>query len=171
LFLLFVAYKLLARLRGRAALSRLWLRLPLVGPCAEALALGRFALALRLTLDSTLPIARALRLSLAATGNAAFESQAGAIAAELKSGRDLTSALVQAGIFPARFLEMAAVGEESGRLPEVMEHQFSYYQEEAERRLATLTRVGTALVWLVYVGFMVVAIFRLAGIYLRGLGV
>src|SRR5947209_1100715 len=43
--------------RQRRAVDRMLLRLPVLGPCLEALALGRFTLALQLTLDSGLAIA------------------------------------------------------------------------------------------------------------------
>ena len=52
-------------------MQELLLRLPLVGPCLRALALGRFALALSLTMEAGLSLGKALRQSLAATGNAA----------------------------------------------------------------------------------------------------
>jgi type IV pilus assembly protein PilC len=87
-------------LRQRERIDRFWLTLPLIGPCVEALALGRLAMALRLTLDSRLPVARAVRLSFAATGNAAYSSRADDVAAALKSGEGMAEALGRAGIFP-----------------------------------------------------------------------
>ncbi|HYT95424.1 MAG TPA: type II secretion system F family protein, partial [Gemmataceae bacterium] len=71
--LLVVGFRLLKRSLSRSgAVDGFLLRLPALGPCLRALALGRFSLSLRLTLDSGLPVADALRLSLTATDNTAF---------------------------------------------------------------------------------------------------
>jgi len=62
-------------LRGQALVDEFLLRTPVVGRCLRALALTRFCLALRLTLETGMPIAKALRLSFRATGNAAFTAR------------------------------------------------------------------------------------------------
>ena len=166
LALIFVAYLVLTRtLRRKPAFDALLLRVPALGPCAQALALGRFALALRLTLDSDLPIAKAVRLSLQATDNAAYAARTDAVLAAIKKGDDLTLALGQAQIFPVEFLNMVAVAEEGGRIPEMMSHQAQYYQEEASRRLRRLVRVAGGLVWVAYAAFMIFAIFQLYSRY------
>jgi type II secretory pathway component PulF len=136
----------------------------------EALVLARFALALHLTLESGMPITRALRLAMEATGNAAFTARSAVVVQALKNGEPLLEALSRSGLFKEEFLHLIAVGEEGGRVPEVMRHQADYYQEEAGRRLTTLTRLATMLVWLIYAIFMVVTIFRIASIYLGALG-
>jgi type II secretory pathway component PulF len=165
--LLFVAYLVLTRtLRRKEALDAFWLRLPALGPCLQALALGRFALALRLTLDSDLSVGKALRLSMQATGNAAFAARTDAVVKALKGGENLTLALSRAQIFPQDFLNMVAVAEEGGRVPEMMRHQAEHYHDEAGRRLRRLVRVAGGLVWVVYAAFMIIAIFQLAGRYL-----
>lgn len=155
--------------RQRAAVDRLLLRIPVLGSCLEALALGRFALALQLTLDSSLPIAAALRLSLRATGNAAYAATADDVARALKSGATLTEALMQSGRFHEEFLHIIESAEEVGRVPEAMQQQAEYYQEESARRLTSLSRAAAKGVWVLYAVFMVWMIFKLAGVYLAQL--
>src|SRR4051794_27011364 len=63
-------YLLLTRvLNQKGLIDGILLKLPGVGPCLEAFAVSRFALALQLTLDTSLPTAKALTLSLEAAGN------------------------------------------------------------------------------------------------------
>src|SRR5262249_48082734 len=113
LVLVVAGFRAVVRRLGRqASLDALLLRLPGLGPCLRSLALGRFALALRATLETGMPITRALALSLRATGNAAFEAQTDAVVKALKAGDDLTLALAQGGVFPQEFLHMVAVAEE-----------------------------------------------------------
>jgi type II secretory pathway component PulF len=148
--------------RQRAAADRILLRLPMLGPCLEALALGRFALALQLTLDSGLAIARGLRLSLRATGNAAFAAADDDVARILKAGQTLTEALAPTGLFSEEFMQIIANAEEVGSVPEVMRQQARYYHEEAARRMTTLARAGSMGLWAVYASFMIWMIFKVA---------
>jgi type II secretory pathway component PulF len=168
---LLAAYRIVTRtFRQKPVLDAMLLRVPALGPAVEALVLGRFALALRLTLETGMSIQRVMRLSLEATGNAAFAAQAPTINESLKAGDDLTIALSRCRLFPQDFLNMVAVAEEGGRIPEMMRHQADYYYEEAGRRLTVLTKLATFGIWLVYAGFMVIAIFSIANIYLSALG-
>lgn len=171
-FALIVLYFILTRaLSQKPASDALLLRVPVLGPCLEALVLGRFAMAVHVTLDSGMPIVSAMRLSLEATGNAALASKADVITRAIKNGEDLTLAMSRGQIFPAEFMNMIATGEEGGQVPEIMRHQAKYYFEEASRRLTTLTRLATFGVWLLYAVFMIIAIFKIAGMYLGALGV
>ena len=62
-------------LRQKGAVDGFLLRLPVLGPTLRALALTRFCLGLRLTLETGMPITKALELSLRATDNDAFVAQ------------------------------------------------------------------------------------------------
>jgi type II secretory pathway component PulF len=157
-------------LHRKALLDGILLRLPGVGGCVQAFAVSRFALAMQLTLDTSLAIGKALRLSLEAAGNAVYLERADVIIGAVNDGEDLAVALSRGQVLPADFLSMVAVGEEGGRVVEIMRHQAAQYQEEAARRLKTLVGRITALIWLIYVCLMIVAIMNLAGIYLGALG-
>lgn len=157
--------------RQAASVQARLLRVPSLGPCLFAVVMSRFTMGLRLTLDSGLSIVKAAKLSLEATGNAHFVSKGPIIAAALKEGEPLLEALTRSGLFDEHFLSMVAAAEEGGRVPEMMQHQTEYYHEESARRLTTLTKVLSMLVWLTYAGFMVYAIFQIAGIYFQALGI
>ena len=153
-------------LRRQAAVDAILLRTPVVGRCLRALALGRFCLALRLTLETGMPIARALKLSFRATDNAAFTARLDQAQAVVKRGGELTQALAATGLFPTEFQHILAVAEESGRLPEVLRQEANHYHEEAGRRLTALTVAMTVLVWLGVAGFIIFAVFRIFLAYL-----
>jgi type IV pilus assembly protein PilC len=154
------------RILRQGLLDGLLLRIPVLGPCLEALAITRFCLALRLTLESAMPIAQALRLSFRATGNDAFAAAGDVAAVAVKSGDELTEALEQTHIFPEQFRMVIAVGEESGRLTDVLEQQGGQYAEESERRLKALTAAAAWGVWVVVAGIIVFCIFRIALTYI-----
>lgn len=156
------AYYLLSRtLRQQAIVDGLILHMPVIGPCWRALALARFCLALRLTMETGMTITAALRLSLTATGNAAFAARSEVMDKTLRSGDELVVALERGGLFPEEFREIVAVGEESGRLTEVLDHQAEAFEQEAGRRLLALTFLAGGGVYVLVAIFIIWAIFRI----------
>jgi type II secretory pathway component PulF len=122
---------------------------------------------MRLTLGSGLAVKPALRASLRASGNAAYESRTAVAVGAVKRGNDLTEILAQTRLFPTEFLNIVATAEEAGRVPEVMEHQAMFYQEEAERRMKVLTALAG---WGVYLFVAIVIIFCIFRIYSSYIG-
>ncbi len=151
---------------GRGGTSRWLLKLPAIGPCLEAIALSRFCVALRLTTETGMSIGKALRLSLRATGNPAFEEAVPVATSTVKAGDDVALALANTGLFSSDFIRIVEVAEESGTLSEVMKRQGEHYDEEASRRLTSLTAAAGYLVWLIVAGFIIFAIFRLFSFYI-----
>lgn len=165
-----LSYILITRGLGKtAAVHGLLLRTPVIGPCYQAVCLARFCLGLHLTLDTSLSTSKAIRLSLQATGNGAYESCGDGIAAAVKSGGEIAPALDQARVFPEELVHVVATGEESGQLPEVMGHQAEAYTEEASLKMKVLTRMASFAVWGFVALLMLLAIIRIllsiAGVY------
>jgi type II secretory pathway component PulF len=148
-------------LRRRATVHDVLLRLPVIGPCLRAIALSRFCLALRLTMNTGMSVTKALGLSLRATGNEAFAVRAEPVKEALRRGEDISQALGERRIFPRDFLDILANAEEGGRVPEVMRHQSDYYADEARRRLTILTHAASAAIWLLVAGTIIAMIFRI----------
>jgi type II secretory pathway component PulF len=162
------AYFALTRgLKHRTSVDELLLRIPVIGPCVQSIALMRFCTALRLTMETGMPIASALRLSMRATGNAAYEAQEDLVRGQLKAGEELTEALREARVFPPEFLDIMANAEEGGRVPEVMRHQAEYYEDESRRRLTILSRAAG---WVVYGIVAILLIFMIFRMYLSYFG-
>jgi type IV pilus assembly protein PilC len=165
---LVVGYLVLSRsLRQKAIVDRALLGMPVVGPFLMAFNLSRLATALHLTLDSGMSIAKGVGLSLKATGNAAFAATAPGIQESIRAGEDLLTAFTKARVFPEDFLHMLSVGEAGGRVPEVMRQQAEQYAEEAERRLAVVSKMMGFGVWLAVAAFIIFLIFRMATMYLN----
>jgi len=146
--------------------DRVLLAVPVVGGCLRDLALSRFCLALRLTTDSGMSIGKAIRLSMEATGNAAFVAASPAAERTVAEGDDLTLALERTGRMPEDFLRIIQVAEASGTLTEVLRHQGEHYQETAGRRMAVATVLFSILIWLGVGASIIFVIFRLFSYYL-----
>lgn len=154
-----------AVLKSRPAVDRFLLGIPVLGNCLRMLAVSRFSLGLYLTTEAGTPIADALRLSLHATGNAAFADKSAGIEHSVRQGDEITAALQGRGLFPEEYLSILETAEVSGKIPEVMRKQAQHYHEEAARSLQLLTGVAGGLVWLAVAAFIVFFIFQLARMY------
>src|SRR5262249_26327090 len=137
------------------------LRLPVLGPCLHSIAMARFCLALRLTMDTGMSIKSALWLCLRATGNEAFVARGPVVVEAVRSGEDLTTALTRSNLFKTEFLHILAVAEEGGRVPEVMRNQADYYEEEAARRMTILTSMAGLGVWMVVATLIIIVVIRI----------
>ena len=72
----------------------------------------------------------------------------------------------QCRAFPEELIEIVAVAEVSGQIPEVMIRQAAHYREEASCRLKTLTKFTGYGVYAFVALLMIVAIFKIASLYL-----
>lgn len=158
---LIAAYVLAGRMRGRAAVDRFLLRVPALGPCLYAIALSRFCLALRVTSDTSIPVADGLRLSLRATDNAAFVEEVDAVRKGVRAGKGVAETLGRTGLFDSEFQTVLYTAEEAGRMSEVMRQQAKYYDEIAAQRLTLLMRAAGFAVWAAVAILIVVAIVRI----------
>jgi type IV pilus assembly protein PilC len=165
--LLIGAYFFVTRvLKHRAAVDRVFLRIPAVGRCLQALALSRFTLSLQLTMDTSIPAWEALDRSLRATGNGAFMAVSENVQEVVRRGESISDALASVHLFPEEFIHILATAEESGQIPEMMRHQAEYYEEEASRRLVILTRSAGFAIWVTVACLIIWVIFRMALSYI-----
>ncbi len=146
----------------RAAVHRVLLKIPAIGPCLQALILSRLSLALKLTMDSSLSVPKAIRRSMSVSGNGAYEACAEPVATDIKKGGDVTEAMTRCGLFPEEFLQAVHAGEQSGQLPEVMGRQSEHYREVASFRLTILNRAATVTITAVIMAILAFGILRIA---------
>jgi type II secretory pathway component PulF len=135
--------------------QRIVIRLPVVGGVARAAALDRYLATLGLMLRGGLPIAQAAEDSAAAAGNAAISPKLLALVPALRQGQPLSNLLAETRIFNTDTLNMAATGEVSGTLPDMLARAAGYYQQENEvkrRILLRLAQILFGVLWVVVLG-------------------
>lgn len=141
------------------------IRLPVIGPCVEKLALARIAWVLHDTLNVAMDLRHMVPLALRATGNDYYTRHVDSIVAQVGAGETLWASFSRSGAFPRDFIEALMVAEESGRIVESMERLSKRYEEEADSALKTLAVVAGFVVWLFVAALITFLIFRLAGFY------
>ena len=131
----------LRRPRLRLAWDRLKLRIPLAGKLMRHAAIGRFAHALGTLVHTDVHIVEALDVAEAAAGNAEIARAIREMALQVQAGESLASLMQSSGVFPPLPIQMVAVGEESGRLDQMLLRVAEAYDREA----AASTKIMTSL--------------------------
>lgn len=128
--------RFLATERGIRARDRFLLRLPILGRIVHLSALSRFARTLSTMAAGGIPIDRALRIVAPAVGNAVIAERIEAAAARVVEGTSLSEALRQHAEIPPTFIQMVAVGEESGKIDYLLDKMGEAIDGEVEARLS-----------------------------------
>lgn len=118
-----------------------WLRAPLVGRLSRGYNAARFAATLALLAGAGVPILRALQAAAETLSNRAMRSDALDALVLVREGAPLASALAQKKRFPGLLAMFARLGEQTGRLPTMLERAAAQLAAEVQRRaiaLATL---------------------------------
>jgi general secretion pathway protein F len=145
---------------------RIWwdrnvLRLPLAGDLAVKIQVSRFARVFGTLIASGVPILRALEIVTGTLTNSVFSNSLANVQAGLKEGQGVAEPLRRAGVFPPLFLHMVAVGEETGRLEEMMltvASSFDRDVETAARRLLSLLEPIIILLMGLVIGAIILSI-------------
>lgn len=146
----------------RISWDRIKLKLPLVGKNVSKIATARFTRTLSTMLYSGIPMIQALRAAGETTGNKFVESKIEETVEGIEKGMGMTAQLASTNIFPPMMLSMIGIGEESGRLDEMLEKTAEYYDEEMEAALESLVTMLEPLLIVimgVVIGTIVVAMY------------
>jgi general secretion pathway protein F len=122
-----------------------FLRLPLVGDLMTKIEVARFARTLGTLLTNGIPLLAALGVVKETVGNSVIANGLGAAREQLQAGQGLSKPLMAQGVFPLLAVHMVSVGEETGRLDEMLTRVADVYDREVslavKRMLALLEPV------------------------------
>ncbi len=121
LLLLVLGWPALMRRPGlRLRLDRQLLGLPVLGGLLARIETARFARTLGTLLGGGVPMLPALAIVQQTLGNQAMAGAVAELSGHLKEGRALAGPLAASGLFPSLAVQLVRVGEESGRLEEML---------------------------------------------------
>ena len=161
--LVFSISQILKRSEAAAdAFDRMLLKLPIVGDIINKSAVARFARTLSTTFAAGVPLVDALRSVSGATGNIVYKEAVDRIAEDVSSGTQLTFAMRATGVWPSMVLQMTSIGEESGALDEMLDKAASYFEEQVDNAVDSLTDLMEPLIMSVLgvlVGGLIIAMY------------
>ncbi len=147
--------------RGRQIWDRVKLSLPVFGPLLRNVYIIRFTRSFSTLLSGGVDIPTSLQICSEVVGNAHYEKLLKDTKTEVTDGNSITSVLATDPVVPAMVPQMMSVGEETGRLGEVLEKLTEFYSRELGNSVDNLVSAIEPLIMLVMggaVGIMVAAI-------------
>ena len=139
----------------------LLLNLPVAGTLNRKLQLARFARTLGSLLNGGVRILTAIQTTKGTTNNIAFSEDIAGLEERILKGSTLAEAMTDQKYFSEITSNMAAVGEETGALPEMLLELADMYDNESESAIASMTTLLGPLMIVILgliIGFVVLAI-------------
>jgi general secretion pathway protein F len=134
-----------------------WLELPLVGRLSRGYNAARFASTLAMLASAGVPILKALQAAGETLGNRAMRADAMDALVLVREGAPLASALAQKKRFPGLLSMFARLGEQTGRLPAMLQRAANQLGAEVQRRAMHLATILEPLL-IVVMGVVVMLI-------------
>ena len=119
--------------------DKLMLKLPILGQITYNSIAARFARTLSTTFAAGVPLIDALKSVAGATGNVVYEEATLKIRDAVATGIPLNGAMRSSGLYPSMLVQMAAIGEESGALDEMLAKAADFYEEAVDNMVDNLT--------------------------------
>ncbi len=118
-----------------------WLRLPLLGRLSLGYNAARFAGTLALLVGAGVPMLKALQTAAQTLSNTALRANAMQAIELVREGAPLASALSQNKRLPGLLSMFARLGEQTGQLPQMLQHAAKHLSEEVQRRAMQLATI------------------------------
>lgn len=145
---------------GRAMWHRLLLRLPVVGPMLLKQNVSRVAMIVGTLSKSGVELTRAIDLAGKSTPNAVLASALDTSCQHIEAGAEIAEALEKTNTFPPLAVRVFSVGQESGRLDEMLTRLATDYDRQVETtaaRITSLLEPVLIVVLAIGVGFLLLA--------------
>lgn len=125
----------------RRVLDRRLLRLPLIGSLMARVETTRMTYTLGMLLNNGVPLVSALPVVRGTLGNAAMEESFEHIEKQVREGKTFAGPLDKAGLFPTLATHLIRIGEESGRLEEMLFRVADAYEREVHQSIQRLMAI------------------------------
>jgi type IV pilus assembly protein PilC len=160
IFLFRRAYRTSEKFRN--GLDRALLKVPVIGPLLYKSAVARYARTLSTTFAAGVPLVEALDSVSGATGNVVFKNAVNKVKQDVSTGMQLNFSMRSTGVFPMLAIQMTAIGEESGALDSMLDKVATYYEDEVDNMVDSLTSLMEPMIMAflgVIVGGLVIAMY------------
>jgi MSHA biogenesis protein MshG len=124
---------------GRLRWDKLKLGLPVIGIIVHNAAMSRITRSLAISISAGLPINQTLRTVSASIGNTWLGEKMASLSADIERGESLSVTAAHSALFTPLILQMIALGEETGALPELLDESSDYYKREVDYDLENLS--------------------------------
>jgi len=124
---------------GRYKWDRFKLRLPVIGKLMYESMLSRINRSMAISLAAGMPMTQTLAVIARSSGNVFVSEKIQILASSVERGESLHRSATASGMFSPLVLQMIAIGEETGALPELLDEAASYYEREVDHAVKNLS--------------------------------
>jgi len=148
------------RAEGRIKWDTFKLRIPVLGNVLRTIAVGRFARTLGALTKGGVIILEALSVVRDTLGNELLGREIDAVAEKVKRGEPLAEPLSESGNFPPLLVQIVSIGEQTGKLDELLLNAAETFDSEADSAINRFMAIFPALLILLLalvIGFIIAA--------------
>ena len=124
---------------GHYLFDRLKIKMPGFGRIYQRIVLGRFAISLSNLLSSGVPLPTSLRIVGDIVNNAVYHDLIAHTVKDVESGNAVSSTFLRSDVVPPMVAQMINIGEETGKLDDILRKLGAFYAQEVDTSLTTLT--------------------------------
>jgi len=143
-------------------LNQILLKLPIIGKIVKLSAISRFSRTLSIMFAAGVPLVEAMESVAGSTGNILYKETTLQIQQDIAQGLQLFTAMQNTQLFPNMVIQMTKIGEESGRIEDMLERIAAYYEEQVDNLSTSLVKQIEPFIMLVIgliVGAFVIAMY------------
>jgi len=140
--------------KGHYNIDKIKLKLPIVGDLSLKLSISRFTRTFGTLIASGVPMMRSMEIIGETSGNAVLAEAVANARVSIREGAKISAPLASSGLFPAMVTHMIDVGEETGRLSEMLTKVSDFYDDEVDAMVKGLTSMIEPLL-IVFMGVLV----------------
>lgn len=136
-------------------------KMPFIGTNYIKITTGRISRALAISYSSGVNFMDSLRIIGKGTNNLYVEEKIDEAILEIEEGISISEAFANTGILPQLFNSMVEVGEETGKLGEILDIISDYYKKESDYSINSIIRIFEPLMIIfmaIFVGMIVISI-------------
>ncbi len=148
------------RTNGRLHWDGFKLRIPVLGSVLRTISVGRFARTLGALTKGGVTILESLAVVRDTLGNEVLGREIDRVSEKVKTGAPLAEPLDESGLFPALLVQITSVGEQTGRLDDLLLNAADTFDEEADAAITRFMAIFPAVLILLLaliIGFIIVA--------------
>ena len=143
-------------------IDALILRLPIFGTIVRKATIARWARTTSTLFAAGVPLVEVLDSVAGASGNILYEEATQDIRAKVTQGLSLTSSMQSTDMFPNMVIQMAAIGEESGSLDDMLNKAAEFYEDEVDNSVSRLSHLMEPIIMVVLgslIGILLIAMY------------
>jgi len=147
--------------KGRYRIDLVKLRLPIIGDLVLKMSISRFARTFGVLIASGVSMMRSLEIVAETAGNSVLATAIDNARNGVREGQKLSTPLGASGLFPTMVTHMIDVGEETGRLSDMLVKVSDFYEKEVDATVKGLTSMIEPMLIIflgVIVGFIAISV-------------